>query len=221
MSHIMELIDNCRSIPCRSSRVPREEREGPGPGDKQRAQRSPSPACRSDDGWRMVLSLLFANSLNIDEVCFASKLSGSGCGFPDPDMIKLLFKPGCLEDLCILLLLMLVLCFKSLLLWVGGAVKCSQMKQGMFSRTIRLLEAGVLPVYVFDGNPPVLKKEELAKRQVFCVLLVLSRREEAISDLAQAIEIGDKAEIEKYSKRTVKVNAFVLLYCNHWNFSLL
>lgn len=68
---------------------------------------------------------------------------------------------------------------------------------GMFTRTIRLLEAGIKPAYVFDGKPPELKKAELAKR--------FSRREDAAADLAEAVETGDKAEIEKYSKRTVKV----------------
>ncbi|KAH7437330.1 hypothetical protein KP509_05G066100 [Ceratopteris richardii] len=69
--------------------------------------------------------------------------------------------------------------------------------QGMFTRTIRLLEAGIKPVYVFDGQPPELKKAELAKR--------FSRREDANAGLAEAVETGDKADIEKYSKRTVKV----------------
>ncbi|XP_077239924.1 5'-3' exonuclease family protein isoform X2 [Tasmannia lanceolata] len=69
--------------------------------------------------------------------------------------------------------------------------------QGMFSRTIRLLEAGLKPVYVFDGKPPDLKKQELAKR--------FSKREDATEDLATAIETGDKEGIEKFSKRTVKV----------------
>eukprot|EP00250_Pteridium_aquilinum_P016588 c23179_g1_i1 orf=102-1262(+) len=69
--------------------------------------------------------------------------------------------------------------------------------QGMFTRTIRLLEAGIKPVYVFDGKPPELKKAELAKRY--------SRREDAAAGLAEAVETGDKVEIEKYSKRTVKV----------------
>ncbi|XP_056175159.1 flap endonuclease 1-like isoform X2 [Syzygium oleosum] len=36
--------------------------------------------------------------------------------------------------------------------------------QGMHYRTIRLLEAGIQPVYVFDGKPPDLKKQELAQR---------------------------------------------------------
>ncbi|XVE63188.1 hypothetical protein DITRI_Ditri06bG0180200 [Diplodiscus trichospermus] len=69
--------------------------------------------------------------------------------------------------------------------------------QGMFTRTIRLLEAGMKPAYVFDGEPPDLKKQELAKRY--------SKRADASEDLQQAMEIGNKEDIEKFSKRTVKV----------------
>ncbi|XP_031484655.1 flap endonuclease 1-A-like isoform X2 [Nymphaea colorata] len=69
--------------------------------------------------------------------------------------------------------------------------------QGMFWRTIRLLEAGLKPIYVFDGTPPDLKKQELVKR--------FSRRVDATDDLAEAKETGVKDDIEKYSKRTVKV----------------
>ncbi|GAB4848234.1 Elongation of fatty acids protein 2, variant 2 [Ancistrocladus abbreviatus] len=69
--------------------------------------------------------------------------------------------------------------------------------QGMFTRTIRLLEAGIKPVYVFDGKPPDLKKQELAKRY--------TKRADATEDLKEAIEVGSKEEIEKFSKRTVKV----------------
>ncbi len=36
--------------------------------------------------------------------------------------------------------------------------------QGMFYRTIRMLDAGIKPIYVFDGKPPELKFGELAKR---------------------------------------------------------
>lgn len=69
--------------------------------------------------------------------------------------------------------------------------------QGMFSRTIRLLEAGIKPIYVFDGQPPDLKKQELAKRY--------SKRADATEDLNDAKETGNKEDIEKFSKRTVKV----------------
>ncbi|THG07382.1 hypothetical protein TEA_016174 [Camellia sinensis var. sinensis] len=69
--------------------------------------------------------------------------------------------------------------------------------QGMFTRTIRLLESGLKPVYVFDGKPPDLKKQELAKRY--------TKRADATEDLNVALEPGNKEEIEKFSKRTVKV----------------
>ncbi|KAG6532707.1 hypothetical protein ZIOFF_006557 [Zingiber officinale] len=74
---------------------------------------------------------------------------------------------------------------------------------GMFNRTISLLEAGIEPVYVFDGQPPELKKQELAKRLVFTVLYL--KRKDATNDLNTTIETGDLEGIEKYSKRTVKV----------------
>ncbi|KAG6507793.1 hypothetical protein ZIOFF_033145 [Zingiber officinale] len=73
---------------------------------------------------------------------------------------------------------------------------------GMFNRTIRLLEAGIEPVYVFDGQPPELKKQEIAKRLVFTVLYL--KRKDATNDLNTTIETGDLEGIEKYSKRTVK-----------------
>ncbi|KAL0828233.1 hypothetical protein Bca101_051911 [Brassica carinata] len=69
--------------------------------------------------------------------------------------------------------------------------------QGMFNRTIRLLEAGIKPVYVFDGKPPELKRQEIAKRT--------QKRADATADLTGAIEAGNKEDIEKCSKRTVKV----------------
>ena len=35
--------------------------------------------------------------------------------------------------------------------------------QGMFNRTIRMLESGVKPVYVFDGKPPTMKSGEVRR----------------------------------------------------------
>lgn len=68
---------------------------------------------------------------------------------------------------------------------------------GTFYRTIRLLEKGIKPVYVFDGKPPDLKGGELAKRA--------ERREEAQKALDKATEAGDQAEMEKFNRRLVKV----------------
>ncbi|PKA51516.1 Flap endonuclease 1 [Apostasia shenzhenica] len=69
--------------------------------------------------------------------------------------------------------------------------------QGIFTRTIRLLEAGIKPVFVFDGQPPDLKKMKLKNRSL--------KRDDAAKDLAAAEVEGDVDEIEKFSKRIVKV----------------
>lgn len=53
---------------------------------------------------------------------------------------------------------------------------------GTFYRTIRLVENGIKPVYVFDGKPPELKSGELSKRA--------ERREEAQKALEKAEEAG-------------------------------
>lgn len=53
---------------------------------------------------------------------------------------------------------------------------------GTFYRTIRMVEHGIKPVYVFDGKPPELKSGELSKRQ--------ERREEAQKALEKAEEAG-------------------------------
>uniref|UniRef100_A0A8C2XSC6 Flap endonuclease 1 n=1 Tax=Cyclopterus lumpus TaxID=8103 RepID=A0A8C2XSC6_CYCLU len=68
---------------------------------------------------------------------------------------------------------------------------------GMFYRTIRMLEYGIKPVYVFDGKPPQLKSAELEKRG--------ERRAEAEKMLAQAQELGEQENIDKFTKRLVKV----------------
>jgi len=68
---------------------------------------------------------------------------------------------------------------------------------GFFYRTIRMVENGIKPVYVFDGKPPTMKGGELAKRA--------ERREEAQAELAKAEEAGNVEDIEKFSRRLVKV----------------
>ncbi|KAI6232979.1 Flap endonuclease 1-like protein [Aphelenchoides fujianensis] len=68
---------------------------------------------------------------------------------------------------------------------------------GMFYRTIRLMENGLKPIFVFDGKPPELKSDELVKRY--------EKREEAKKELEAAKEKGDHETAEKYERRTVKV----------------
>lgn len=68
---------------------------------------------------------------------------------------------------------------------------------GMFYRTVRMVDNGIKPVYVFDGKPPALKSGQLDKRR--------ERREGAEKDLAAAKEEGDQENIDKFSRRLVKV----------------
>ena len=68
---------------------------------------------------------------------------------------------------------------------------------GFLNRTLRMLEAGIKPVYVFDGKPPEFKSAELQERK--------EKREKAEAELKTAIEAGDAEAVLKQTKRTVKV----------------
>lgn len=68
---------------------------------------------------------------------------------------------------------------------------------GMFYRTLRMVDNGIKPLYVFDGAPPKLKSGELAKR--------FQRKAEASEDLEEAKETGTAEDVEKFSRRTVRV----------------
>lgn len=68
---------------------------------------------------------------------------------------------------------------------------------GMFYRTLRIVDNGIKPIYVFDGAPPKLKSGELAKR--------FQRKAEATEGLEEAKETGTAEDVEKFSRRTVRV----------------
>ena len=80
---------------------------------------------------------------------------------------------------------------------VNDAGEVTSHIQGLFNRTIRLLTNGIKPCYVFDGKPPDLKGGELAKRT--------AKREKAQVDLKAATESGTAEDVEKFSKRLVRV----------------
>jgi len=70
---------------------------------------------------------------------------------------------------------------------------------GMLYRTIRMMEAGIKPVFVFDGKPPTLKSGELAKRK--------ERQQAAETELTRLQEQGGSAEdVERQQKRTVRAS---------------
>ncbi|EKX73459.1 flap endonuclease-1, putative [Theileria equi strain WA] len=69
---------------------------------------------------------------------------------------------------------------------------------GLMNRCVRILEAGIKPIFVFDSTPPDLKLDTLSKRK--------ERREEAEASLEAAKEAGDSETIKKLVGRTVKVS---------------
>ncbi|ORD94214.1 FEN1 [Enterospora canceri] len=69
---------------------------------------------------------------------------------------------------------------------------------GLFYRTIRWIESGITPVFVFDGEAPAAKIHELSKRE--------KRREEASEKLKEALEEKDSEKILKYKKMNMKMD---------------
>lgn len=66
---------------------------------------------------------------------------------------------------------------------------------GVFYRTLRMVDNGIKPCYVFDGKPPVLKKHELDKRT--------ERRKDTEKKLQEATDLNEKI---KQERRLVKVS---------------
>lgn len=67
----------------------------------------------------------------------------------------------------------------------------------MLTRTIKLMENGIKPVYVFDGKPPELKLGELEARR--------AKAADAKANLQAAMESGDQEQVLKATKATVRV----------------
>merc|ERR1719469_697143 len=71
---------------------------------------------------------------------------------------------------------------------------------GMLYRTIRMMEAGIKPAFVFDGKAPTLKGGELAKRK--------ERKQAAEAELTRLQETGEGTaeDIERQQKRLVRAS---------------
>jgi len=67
---------------------------------------------------------------------------------------------------------------------------------GIFKRTVWMVDHGLKPVFVFDGEPPNLKDSILEKRN--------EKREEAKAALNKAKDEGNQEEIVKQSKKLIK-----------------
>ena len=70
---------------------------------------------------------------------------------------------------------------------------------GLFYRTIRMVEKGVRPVYVFDGKPPELKEKTLERRKEV--------REKARERWEKALASGNVEEARKYGQAATRLAA--------------
>lgn len=66
---------------------------------------------------------------------------------------------------------------------------------GLFYRTAKIIETGIKPVFVFDGEPPSFKKKTIEERE--------KRKEEAEEKLKEALEKGEAAIT--YAQATARV----------------
>ncbi len=68
---------------------------------------------------------------------------------------------------------------------------------GLFYRTINFVEAGIKPVYVFDGKPPEIKYMEIQRRKKV--------KEEAVKKYEEAIKKGDLEAAKRYAQMSSKL----------------
>lgn len=73
---------------------------------------------------------------------------------------------------------------------------------GLFYRTLKLMQAGIRPCYVFDGKPPAFKETTNLERR--------ERREEARKKYEEALLSGHIEEARKWAQQGVKVDEDVI-----------
>jgi flap endonuclease-1 len=69
--------------------------------------------------------------------------------------------------------------------------------QGLFLRTTKMLDAGIRPAFVFDGEPPLLKLKERERRA--------GLKADASLKYDQALQDGDVEGMKKFGGRTAKL----------------
>ncbi|MCQ2816497.1 MAG: hypothetical protein MJ252_04435 [archaeon] len=68
---------------------------------------------------------------------------------------------------------------------------------GLYQRTLRLMENGIKPVWVFDGKPPDAKLTVLRGRK--------QRKEDAKKNEAEAKDEGDMQKALKFANQTIRI----------------
>ncbi|MFW9927821.1 MAG: flap endonuclease-1 [Candidatus Thorarchaeota archaeon] len=74
--------------------------------------------------------------------------------------------------------------------------------QGLFTRTLALIDEGVNVVYVFDGPPPDFKTAELRRRT--------ERKKKAEEEYQRAIEEEDLERAKKFSQQTITIDEQII-----------
>lgn len=78
-----------------------------------------------------------------------------------------------------------------------GKKRITSHLSGLFYRTINLFESNIKPVFVFDGEPPLLKKDTIKERHEI--------REEARVRWEEALSAGDIVAARKYAQFSSKL----------------
>lgn len=73
---------------------------------------------------------------------------------------------------------------------------------GLFYRTSNLIEMGLKPIYVFDGESPALKAAEIERRKQVKV--------QAVSSYEKAVASGDKAKMRTYAQAATSMKDYML-----------
>lgn len=73
---------------------------------------------------------------------------------------------------------------------------------GIFYRTCNFLSTGLKPIYVFDGKPPKIKREEAERRR--------ATREEASRKYEEALTTGRVEEARKYAQMATTLDEYLL-----------
>ena len=85
---------------------------------------------------------------------------------------------------------------------VDSAGRVTSHLSGLLYRTTSLVEAGIKPIFVFDGKPPDLKSETLNRRK--------ERRESSREKWENAKAVGDLESAYKYAQASSKVSQEII-----------
>lgn len=72
---------------------------------------------------------------------------------------------------------------------------------GLFNRTAKMLSKGIRPIFVFDGPPHTLKKQEIKKRE--------RRRKKAETKYQEALKAGKVEKAKKFAQQSISVGDII------------